>query len=83
MTQADDIMTQKIQAGGSDASYQLRIPQLVAQLYGINLPDDDKAIILKALKRFRNRAVSHKYGGMGDDYILAGAALEAWERFTG
>lgn len=83
MTQADDIMVEQMRAGGSDASHQLRIPQIAAQFSGIDLPKGDKAIILEALKRLRNRAVSHKYGGMGRDYILAKAAIEALERLVG
>lgn len=59
---------------------QAQIPQLVAEMTKINLPDDDYALILEALKRLRNVAVGHRYGGMERDYLLAQAALEAWER---
>lgn len=83
MTQADDIMIERMREGGSDAIHQLHIPQIIAQPAGIDLPKDDKALILEALRRLRRRTASHQYGGMGRDYILAGAAIEALERLTG
>lgn len=61
---------------------QAEFPQLVLEPFIVRIPDDNKALILEVLKRFRNVAANHKYGGMGRDYILARAALEAWERFT-
>ena len=87
MTQADDVMIAKLSEGNTDASQaqvviQAKIPQLAAWLTGIDLPDDDKALILAALKRLRNVASQHVYGGMGHDYILAKAALEALEKMT-
>ena len=75
MTQADDIMIAKMSKGSTNASQ-------VAQLTGIDLPDDDKEIVLQALKRLRNVASRHIYARMVCDYILAKAAIEALERMT-
>ena len=40
----------------------------------------DAELVTQALKKYRNLALQHRYGGMGHDHALAKAALEAFER---
>lgn len=42
----------------------------------------DEELIREALKRFRRLALAHRYGGLGYEYKLSKAALEAFERMT-
>jgi hypothetical protein len=66
----------------TDASHHIqpRIPELIAEVVGMDLPTDDRALILEALKRLRAVSVQHRYGGMERDYMLAQSALEAWAK---
>jgi len=43
----------------------------------------DKEKIEQALKRYNNITLGLRYGGYGEDYKLAQAALEAWKRIKG
>lgn len=54
---------------------------LLRKLCDIPKPEGtDTVLVERALKAYRKFARSHRYGGMGCDYALALAALDAFER---
>ena len=57
---------------------QLSIPQIVAELTGIEFGDDEETVC-EALQTFHR--LVHRWGGCtARDYLLASAAREAWEK---